>query len=82
MRRVEVAGASVAIVASEGDYHAIDDTCSHDEVSLADGEVEGHTVQCWLHGSRFDVRSGEALCPPAESRLTSTTSKSSTTVFT
>ena len=65
VRRVEVDGTSVAIVATEGEYHAIDDTCSHDEVSLADGEVEGHTVECWLHGSRFDVRTGEALCLPA-----------------
>lgn len=65
VRRVDVHGVAVAIVAAEGDFHAIDDTCSHDEVSLADGEVEGHTVECWLHGSRFDVRTGEALCLPA-----------------
>ncbi len=65
VRRVDVDGVPVAIVATEGGYHAIDDTCSHDEVSLADGEVEGHTVECWLHGSRFDVRTGEALCLPA-----------------
>lgn len=64
-RRVDVEGVQVAIVATAGDYYAIDDTCSHDEVSLTDGEVEGHTVECWLHGSRFDVRTGEALCRPA-----------------
>ena len=66
VRRVDLDGVPIAIVATEGDYHAIDDTCSHDEVSLADGEVEGHTVECWLHGSRFDVRTGEALCLPAK----------------
>ncbi len=65
VRRVEVDGVTVAIVATEGELFAIDDTCSHDEVSLSDGEVEGHTVECWLHGSRFDVRTGEALCLPA-----------------
>jgi 3-phenylpropionate/trans-cinnamate dioxygenase ferredoxin subunit len=66
VRRVDLAGEPIAIVATEGEYHALDDICSHDEVSLADGEVEGHTVECWLHGSRFDVRTGEALCLPAK----------------
>jgi 3-phenylpropionate/trans-cinnamate dioxygenase ferredoxin subunit len=66
VRRVDLDGEPVAIVATEGEYHALDDICSHDEVSLADGEVEGHTVECWLHGSRFDVRTGEALCLPAK----------------
>jgi 3-phenylpropionate/trans-cinnamate dioxygenase ferredoxin subunit len=66
VRRVDLDGLPVAIVATEGEYHAIDDTCTHDEVSLADGEVDGHTVECWLHGSRFDVRTGEALCLPAK----------------
>ncbi len=65
-RRVDVDGVPVALVAAEGELFAIDDTCSHDEVSLADGEVEGLTVECWLHGSRFDVRTGEALCLPAK----------------
>jgi len=66
VRRVDLAGEPIAIVATEGEYHALDDICSHDEVSLADGEIEGHTVECWLHGSRFDVRTGEALCLPAK----------------
>ena len=64
-RRVDVDGTLVALVATAGELYAVDDTCSHDEVSLSDGEVAGHTVECWLHGSRFDVRTGEALCLPA-----------------
>jgi 3-phenylpropionate/trans-cinnamate dioxygenase ferredoxin component len=64
--RVEVEGEPVAIVGSEsGDFHAISDVCSHAEVSLSDGEIEGYTVECWLHGSRFDVRTGQPLGPPA-----------------
>lgn len=66
VRRVDVAGTPVAIVTTEGEHFAIDDTCSHDEVSLADGDVDGHVVQCWLHGARFDVRTGEALSLPAK----------------
>ncbi|SEJ69863.1 non-heme iron oxygenase ferredoxin subunit [Demequina mangrovi] len=50
----------VAIVrADDGDFYAIDDMCTHGEVSLSDGDVEGCFVECWGHGSRFDVRTGE-----------------------
>jgi len=68
-RRFEVDGVPISIVAAEGELFAIDDTCSHDEVSLSDGEVDGHTVECWLHGSRFDVRTGKALCLPARKSI-------------
>jgi 3-phenylpropionate/trans-cinnamate dioxygenase ferredoxin subunit len=68
--RVELDGADgpveVAVVRDEsGELHAIGDLCSHGQVSLSDGEVEGATVECWLHGSRFDLRTGEPLSPPA-----------------
>ena len=68
--RVELEGPSgpveVAVVRDEdGALHAISDICSHGAVSLSDGEVEGCTVECWLHGSRFDLRTGEPLGPPA-----------------
>ena len=68
--RVELEGESgpveVAIVRDEdGELHAISDICSHGAVSLSDGEVEGCTVECWLHGSRFDLRTGKPLSPPA-----------------
>jgi len=66
VRRVDVEGEPMAIVATDDGLFAIDDTCSHDEVSLSDGEVEGTTIECWLHGSKFDVRTGEALCLPAK----------------
>lgn len=64
-RRVDVGGVPVALVVTEGELFAVDDTCSHEEISLADGEVDGLAVECWLHGSRFDLRTGEALCRPA-----------------
>jgi 3-phenylpropionate/trans-cinnamate dioxygenase ferredoxin subunit len=64
--RVEVEGEPVAIVCSDrGEFHAISDVCSHAEVALSDGEIHGYTVECWLHGSRFDVRTGQPLGPPA-----------------
>ena len=56
----------VALVRDEdGELHAISDVCSHGAVSLSDGEVEGCTVECWLHGSTFDLRTGKPLTPPA-----------------
>jgi 3-phenylpropionate/trans-cinnamate dioxygenase ferredoxin subunit len=62
----DINGKIVAIVHTEdGDVHAVDDTCSHANVSLSEGELDGCTLECWLHGSRFDVRTGEPSGPPA-----------------
>lgn len=55
----------VAIVASEGEVFAIRDLCSHAHVLLSEGDVEDASIECWLHGSRFDLRSGAALNLPA-----------------
>jgi 3-phenylpropionate/trans-cinnamate dioxygenase ferredoxin subunit len=63
--RVEVDGVPVSIVRSEGDYFAIYDICSHANVSLSEGEVEDTTIECWLHGSRFDLLSGRPTALPA-----------------
>ena len=62
---VEVAGVPVAVVRAEGEVFAIYDVCSHEEVPLSEGEVYDHTVECWLHGSCFDLRSGDPTGPPA-----------------
>lgn len=57
---------AVAVVrADDGDYFAIGDTCSHGEVSLAEGEVDGCEIECWGHGGRFDFRTGKAVELPA-----------------
>ena len=62
----DVDGTLVAIVRdSAGDIHAIDDTCSHANVSLSEGEVEDCSIECWLHGSRFDLRTGKPTGLPA-----------------
>ena len=56
----------VAIVKdSMGEIHAIGDTCSHADISLSEGEVEGCAIECWGHGSQFDLRSGQPLQLPA-----------------
>jgi 3-phenylpropionate/trans-cinnamate dioxygenase ferredoxin component len=64
--QADIGGELVAIVRdSAGDIHAIEDTCSHANVSLSEGDVEDGEIECWLHGSRFDLRSGEPTGLPA-----------------
>ncbi|MEA5455049.1 non-heme iron oxygenase ferredoxin subunit [Sinomonas sp. JGH33] len=48
-----------------GCVFALDDTCTHEEASLAEGWIEGDTVECPLHSSSFDLRTGRVLCLPA-----------------
>ena len=62
---VEVDGTEVAIVNSEGRFYAIADECSHAAVPLSEGDVEGCTLECYLHGSQFDLRTGKPLGLPA-----------------
>ncbi len=65
--RVVLDGRPVALVRLGDRVHAIDDTCSHAEVSLAEGEVDADecALECWKHGSLFDLQTGEALTLPA-----------------
>jgi 3-phenylpropionate/trans-cinnamate dioxygenase ferredoxin subunit len=64
--QVIIAGEMIAVVRDEnGDVHAIADMCTHATVPLSEGEVEDCTIECWLHGSRFDLRTGEPTGLPA-----------------
>ena len=58
-------GDEIAIVKTEGEFFAIRDWCSHAAVPLSEGDVDGCTIECWLHGSRFDLRSGKPTAMPA-----------------
>jgi len=65
-RRVEVDGVAISVVLdSNGEVHAIGDTCTHGDISLADGFVDGDTLECWAHGSAFSLRTGRPLNLPA-----------------
>jgi 3-phenylpropionate/trans-cinnamate dioxygenase ferredoxin subunit len=55
----------IAVFNVGGTLFAISDICTHAEASLSEGGVEDQTVQCPLHGACFDLRTGEALTPPA-----------------
>ena len=64
--KADLDGRIVSIVrAEDGSVHCIDDECTHGRVSLSEGEVEGCEIECWLHGSRFNLVSGQPTCLPA-----------------
>jgi 3-phenylpropionate/trans-cinnamate dioxygenase ferredoxin subunit len=62
---VEVNGVPVALIRTGGELFALHDVCSHEEVPLSEGDIYDHTVECWLHGSCFDLRTGQPTGPPA-----------------
>ena len=62
---VELDGEDVAIVSSGGRLYAIADECSHAAIPLSEGDVGDGEIECYLHGSRFDLRTGEPLGLPA-----------------
>jgi 3-phenylpropionate/trans-cinnamate dioxygenase ferredoxin subunit len=58
--------ARIALVHADDDaFYAVEDECSHAAVPLSEGEVDGCTLECWLHGSRFDLRTGRPTGLPA-----------------
>ena len=62
---IEVRGIAIAIANVGGTFYAFDDTCTHEQCSLAEGDLAGTTVTCMCHGAEFDVRTGRVLAPPA-----------------
>jgi 3-phenylpropionate/trans-cinnamate dioxygenase ferredoxin subunit len=65
MGAFDVQGTTIAVANVAGAFHAFDDTCTHQQCSLAEGDLEGSTVICPCHGSEFDVESGAVLRGPA-----------------
>jgi nitrite reductase/ring-hydroxylating ferredoxin subunit len=62
---VEVEGKRIALFRLGDTVCAIDDSCPHADGPLSEGSLEGETVECPWHGSRFNVRTGEVIQPPA-----------------
>lgn len=67
--KLEKDGKSICVTRIGGEVFAVSDTCSHAEASLSEGDVSDHKIECWLHGAEFDLRTGEALTPPAVAPL-------------
>jgi 3-phenylpropionate/trans-cinnamate dioxygenase ferredoxin subunit len=62
---VTVDDVAVAVVRDGDDWYAVYDECSHAAIPLSEGEVEGNQIECWLHGSMFDLRTGKPTNLPA-----------------
>ncbi|MGH9111886.1 MAG: non-heme iron oxygenase ferredoxin subunit [Acidimicrobiales bacterium] len=66
-RRFDVGKHRIVVVRIDDDVYAIGDTCTHQNISLAEGEVhtDDKTIECWKHGSEFSLESGEPTSLPA-----------------
>lgn len=72
MKTIHVSGKRIALAYIEGEFFAIDDTCSHDACSLgSQGFLDGIIVVCGCHGAQFDVTTGEVLSLPATQSVSS-----------
>jgi 3-phenylpropionate/trans-cinnamate dioxygenase ferredoxin subunit len=58
-------GKEVCVARVGNEVFAIEDNCSHQDAALSEGEQNGYKIECWLHSAEFDLRTGEALTPPA-----------------
>jgi 3-phenylpropionate/trans-cinnamate dioxygenase ferredoxin subunit len=65
--KFEVEGRLVCVVRIGDDYYALGDTCSHADVSLSEGDIllDDCAIECWKHGSAFDLRTGKPQTLPA-----------------
>jgi 3-phenylpropionate/trans-cinnamate dioxygenase ferredoxin subunit len=66
-RRFEVGGRPIAVVRIGDDFYAVGDICTHQNISLSEGEVHSDTreIECWKHGSAFSLETGEPNSLPA-----------------
>lgn len=62
---IEVDGVEIALARAEDGVHALDDLCTHGEVALSDGDVDGDCLECWKHGAQFDLVTGRPRQLPA-----------------
>lgn len=58
-------GKEICVARVGNEVFAIEDNCSHQDAALSEGEQNGYKIECWLHSAEFDLRTGNALTPPA-----------------
>src|SRR4051812_7188160 len=70
LKRVDPGGVPVCLARLlSGELHAISDICTHEEIELSDGDLDGCEVECPAHGSRFDVLTGAVSGVPAREAI-------------
>ena len=68
-RKFTIDGEDVLVVNVDGEVFAVNDTCTHGAVSLSEGEIDQCAIECWLHGSSFDLRTGAPKSLPATAAI-------------
>jgi 3-phenylpropionate/trans-cinnamate dioxygenase ferredoxin subunit len=69
MLRVKVQGQRILLVHADSGLYAVDEMCTHEDVSLYLGCIKGDKIKCSLHGSYFDLKTGEPLEEPADEAI-------------
>ena len=69
MKLVQLGDERILLVNLEGEYHAVSETCTHVYAPLSGGRLSGEEVRCFLHGSVFNVKTGDVVSPPAGEAL-------------
>ena len=67
--KVSLGAKDVCVTRIGEEVFAVADICTHSEASLSEGDISNYKIECWLHGAEFDLRTGEALTPPAVEKL-------------
>lgn len=63
--RIEIDGQPICVAKIGNEVFAVSDNCTHADIPLSEGEIVGYDIECWLHGSRFNLRTGVPDSPPA-----------------
>jgi len=66
MKKITVDGKEIVVSNFDGNYFAIDDTCTHSGASLSEGKLEDSILTCDWHGAQFDCKSGKLIKFPAK----------------
>jgi 3-phenylpropionate/trans-cinnamate dioxygenase ferredoxin subunit len=68
-QKISLGDKDVCVARSGEEVFAVADICTHSEASLSEGDISNYKIECWLHGAEFDLRTGEAMTPPAVEAL-------------
>ena len=68
-KAIDLNGETICLVRNKNGFHAISDACSHGAVSLSEGSLTDEGIECFLHGSEFNLQTGEPKTPPATSAV-------------
>ncbi|WP_456448797.1 non-heme iron oxygenase ferredoxin subunit [Thiolapillus sp.] len=69
MKRIQVAGQRLLLCNADGKLHVVDEMCSHEDYSLFLGCIQNGRIKCSLHGSYFDLETGQPTTEPADAPI-------------